>query len=119
MIPLVDIIKDEELIREQSDMYDDLIYVAWEKQENEDEVIDSLDDEHLIDEDDPLPIKALKHYMNISLLNRSLGDIEDQLIEIIDLESIKGLPQIEKDLTSALDLINSAINKINPYFKEE
>lgn len=102
----------EELLSEQSDMYDDLIYVAWEK-------IDSLDDEHLIDEDDPLPIKALKHYMNISLLDRSLSEIEDQLIEIIDLESIKGLPQIEEDLTSALALISSAINKINPYFKEE
>ena len=109
----------EELLSEQSDMYDELIYVAWEKQEKDDEVINSFDNEHLIDEDDPLPTKALKHYMNISLLNRSLGDIEDQLIEIIDLESIKGLPQIEEDLTSALELISSAINKINPYFKEE
>ena len=109
----------EELLSEQSDMYDELIYVAWEKQEKDDEVINSFDNEHLIDEDDPLPTKALKHYMNISLLDRSLSEIEDQLIEIIDLESIKGLPQIEKDLTSALDLISSAINKINPYFKEE
>ena len=109
----------EELLSEQSDMYDELIYVAWEKQEKDDEVINSFDNEHLIDEDDPLPTKALKHYMNISLLDRSLSEIEDQLIEIIDLESIKGLPQIEKDLTSALELISSAINKINPYFKEE
>jgi len=109
----------EELLSEQSDMYDELIYVAWEKQEKDDEVISSFDDEHLIDEDDPLPIKALKHYMNISLLDRSLSEIENQLIEIIDLESIKGLPQIEEDLTSALELISSAINKINPYFKEE
>ena len=111
-----------EPLDEQSDMYDKLIYAAWENQEaNDGEIFDSFpdDEEHQINENDSLPIKALKHYMNLSFLSHSLDDAEYLLGTIIDLESIKDLPQIEKDLTHALTLINSAINKINPYFKEE